>query len=109
MSRTTLALGLSFTAAALAAALGGCSIPKSDFAPTADAGGMDGPPSDVLAIVPSVTALTVDEDGNKEFTVKLNLAPSAPLTVQVDSPSTAIGLTIPDMTFDASNFSQPRT
>ena len=87
----------------------GCSIPSSQFQPSADAGGTDGMGTGVLSIVPSATALNVVENQNKELTVTLSQAPTAPLTVQVDSPSTAIGLTVPDMTFDASNFSQPRT
>jgi hypothetical protein len=87
----------------------GCSIPSSQFQPSTDGGVSDGMGTGVLAIVPSVTALTVDENRSKELTVTLSQAPAAPLTIQVDSPSTAIGLTVPDMTFDASNYSQPRT
>lgn len=97
MARHVLALALVLAAA--------CRIPDEAFAPTPD--GNTGP--GVLAIIPSVTALVVDENGTKELTVKLSQAPDAPLTVEVDSPSTAIGVTSPDLTFDASNFGQPRT
>lgn len=98
-----LALGLALTLAA------GCSIPGSTFQATADADTGDAGP-DTLSIIPSVTAFSVDEDGTAEFTIKLSHPPMAPLTVQVDSPSTAIGLTLPaDLTFDTTNFSQPRT
>lgn len=96
---------------ALALALAGlaaCSIPSSSFEATPDGATPDGS-SGGLAIVPSATALTVAEDATKELTVQLSQAPAAPLTVQVDSVSTAIGLSIPDMTFDETNWNQPRT
>ncbi len=104
MATKIIAPGLAL-ALALAA---GCRIPDEGFQATPDAEVPDGG-GDELAIVPSATALTVDENGSKELTVKLSRPPAAPLTVQVDSPSTAIGLTIPDMTFTAANFDQPRT
>lgn len=87
-------------------ALVGCSIPSSGFQPSADAGGGG---TDVLSIVPSATALTVDEASTAEFTVQMSQPPAAPLTVQVESLSTAIGITAPDLTFDATNYAQPRT
>ncbi len=97
----TFALALALAPALVLAA--GCRIPEEPFRATPDGG------PDALAIVPSATALTVDENGTEELTVTLSQPPPAPLTVQVDSPSTAIVLTVPDLTFDAASFDQPRT
>jgi hypothetical protein len=88
--------------------LTGCSIPNTQFAPTPDGAGGDGR-GDVLAIVPSMTALDVDEGGTASFTVTLSQAPAAPLTVQVATEATTkLGLSVPELQFTPDNFAQPQ-
>lgn len=98
-------------APALALGLAACSIPDTAFhATAADAGGASDTPSAVLSIVPSTTAITVDEGAMKSFTVALSQAPSAPLTVTIASSATAaLGLSVRALSFAAGNFDQPQT
>jgi hypothetical protein len=87
----------------------GCSIPDTKFGPTPDSGGNDGHGAQ-LAIVPSVTALDVDEGSTAPFTVALSQAPSAPLTVQVSTEATTkLGLSVPELQFTPDNFAQPQS
>ena len=87
-----------------------CSIPASDFRASPDAvPGGDDQPSHVLAIVPSATAVELDEDQTKDLTVRLSQPPGAPLTVTVETTATTkLGISVPTLTFTPSNFDQPQ-
>ncbi len=86
-----------------------CSIPKSDFTASNDGGTSGTDANDALAIVATPNSLDVDEEASKDFTVALNHAPGADVTVQVQTTSDKIGLSLPELTFNDSNFSVPQT
>ncbi len=85
-----------------------CSIPSSDFQASSDGGSTDAPPAQ-LALVVSDNAIMVGEGANKDFTVSLNRAPGATVTVEVTTASKKIALQSPELTFDDSNWSTAQT
>lgn len=90
--------------------LAACSIPGSNFSASPDSGATgDDQPSKVLAIVPSATAVELDERASKDITVALSQPPAAPLTVALSTQSTALGISTPTLTFTPANFDQPQT
>ncbi len=65
---------------------------------------------DVLGIVPSVTALTVDEGQDRGFSVTLSSAPTTPVTVSIASADPGAATVAPaSLVFTAANFSTPQT
>jgi hypothetical protein len=109
MTRTTTAAVGRPLALPLACALAlaaGCQIPDEPFVPTPDPGD---PGSEVLAIVPSVTALAIDENGNKQFSVTLSQAPAMPMSVKIEATSPKLGLSVPQLDFTPTNFEQAQT
>ena len=113
MSSTSMHLGHLGHLGALAwLGLAACSIPDMPFRPTPDAGGAIDSPSSVLSIVPSTTAIAVDEGAMKDFTVTLSQAPAAPLMVSVGMPAAAaakLAISTQTLLFTQSNFDQPQT
>jgi hypothetical protein len=94
----------------LVAGLAACSIPNTAFHATPDGG--EQTTSHVLAIVPSVRALDVDEGKTADLTVALSQPPTGPVLVRVvpadATAATKIAISTPQLRFDASNFDQPQ-
>lgn len=88
------------------ASLGACSIPDSEFEATPD-GGLGGPGA-VMSIVPSSTALELDEAAEAELSITLSQAPSGPLRVAVATASAKLALGQPELTFTAENYATPQ-
>lgn len=89
------------------AALAACSIPNTQFKPSADAEAHGGD-SGVLAIVPSSAGITVDESSTAQFTVTLSQAPTEPVVVQIASESAKVGIDPAQIELTPTNFAQPQ-
>ncbi|HEX4420620.1 MAG TPA: hypothetical protein VH165_22050 [Kofleriaceae bacterium] len=96
--------------AALAATLAACSIPRSEFRASLDAGAGSDDPSGVPGIVVSAQAIEINEGATTDFTVALAFQPTAAVHVTLTSTNpTSLPVTPESLDFSTTNWQTPQT